>query len=125
MHYQVHPFEQEKLVSCINGEIYDVIVDLRPRSSSFKSWISIKLNGDEKIQLFIPKGFAHGFQTLSKYSEVIYKISGNYSSKHERSLRWNDDNLKIEWPLDSKIPILSIKDKEANSLNSIEEVLKF
>ncbi len=125
MHYQVYPFAQEKLVSCIYGEIYDVIVDLRPKSISFKTWISVKLDAEKKKQLFIPKGFAHGFLTLSESSEVLYKISGNYSSNHERSLKWDDDSLKIDWPLDNLSPILSTKDKEANLLSSIEKELNF
>lgn len=98
---------------------------MRPYSNSYKTWISVELNSNEKKQLFIPKGFAHGFLTLSENSEVLYKIAGNYSSNDERSLKWDDDDLKIKWPLGNLSPILSIKDKKANNFKSIEKGLQF
>ena len=116
LHYQIPPTPQGKLVRCINGEIFDVAVDLRKKSETFGEWISAKLSNNNKLMLWIPIGFAHGFLSLEENSEVIYKASGNYSKQFERSIIWNDPTINIKWPLQSinfNEPILSDKDEKA------------
>ena len=116
MHFQIPPKAQAKLVRCTHGEIFDVIVDLREKSSSFGQWFSIRLDRPD-LQLWIPKGFAHGFLTLSEAAEVQYKTDSFWDKARERSLKWNDKNLNINWPKNSKFkdPTLSKKDLEAPS----------
>jgi len=114
LHYQVTPFEQAKLVRCIVGEILDVAVDLRPQSPTFGKWVSVILNSTNKRSLFIPTGFAHGFYTISDVAEITYKASNQYSSEHERTIMWNDNDINISWSKNSKI--LSQKDKIGMSL---------
>ena len=123
LHLQLPPFEQDKLVSCLSGEIFDVIVDLRKSSETYKTYISVKLDERDKKQLYIPKGFAHGFMALSKKANILYKISGKYSFSHQRSLMWDDYDLKIKWPSNRFKPIISKKDKLGKSLKHIEEEL--
>ena len=116
LHYQIPPKPQGKLVRCISGEIYDVAIDLRKRSETFGEWISANLSNSNKLMLWIPIGFAHGFLSLKENSEVIYKASGNYSKRFERSIIWNDPTINIKWPLQSinfHEPILSDKDAKA------------
>lgn len=104
MHYQVKPYEEEKLVRCVKGKIFDVIIDLRSNSKTFKKWYSIELNSKDYKMVFIPKGFAHGFQTLENNTEVVYHITQYYNSKYSRGIRWDDKTFKIKWPLEvSKI----------------------
>ena len=123
LHYQIPPKPQGKLVRCISGEIFDVAVDLRKSSKTFGEWISATLSNRNKLMLWIPRGFAHGFLSLKENSEVIYKASGNYSKEHERSIIWNDPTINIKWPLqiiNSNNPSLSEKDKSAPLLNEAE-----
>ncbi|MBI2573828.1 MAG: dTDP-4-dehydrorhamnose 3,5-epimerase [Candidatus Wildermuthbacteria bacterium] len=108
MHYQEAPFEEEKIVSCVKGRIYDVTVDLRKDSPMNLQWFGIELSADNHTALYIPKGCAHGFQTLENDSIVLYVMSEYYSSKHSQGVRWNDPVLNISWPLFN--PILSDKD---------------
>lgn len=108
MHYQVKPYEETKLVRCTRGAIYDVIVDLRPESPTFKKWISMELSADNRRMLYIPPGFAHGFQSLIDDTEVFYHISTIYRPEFARGVRWNDPAFGIEWPVIEKI--LSRKD---------------
>ncbi|MBD2040339.1 dTDP-4-dehydrorhamnose 3,5-epimerase [Microcoleus sp. FACHB-672] len=108
MHYQVAPHEEAKLVRCHKGAIYDVIVDLRPNSSTFKQWLGIELISDNYQMLYIPEGFAHGFQTLEDNTEVFYQMSEFYHPECARGIKWNDPRLRIEWPADDKI--ISTKD---------------
>jgi len=110
LHFQLPPFSETKLVRCINGVIYDVFVDLRKNSRTFGQWDSIELTAENKKMIFIPRGFAHGFCTLTDVSEVIYKVDNFYSPDHERGLMWNDLRIGISWPL-STGPILSKKDE--------------
>lgn len=110
LHFQVKPFEETKLVRCIRGEIYDVAVDLRQGSETFGRWYGVILSEKNKKMLFIPRGFAHGFCTLTDVSEVIYKVDNYYSPDHELGLIWNDPDIAIEWPL--KNPIMSLKDQK-------------
>jgi dTDP-4-dehydrorhamnose 3,5-epimerase len=98
LHYQLPPFEEVKMVRCSRGAIYDVIVDIRPSSSAFKKYFSIELNEQNGKMLYIPAGFAHGFQTLCDDTEVAYQMSESYSAEHSRGVRWNDPAFGIPWP---------------------------
>ncbi len=119
LHFQIEPFAQSKLVRCIRGEIFDVAVDIRENSPTFKKWYGLILSEENKKILYIPKGFVHGFLVLSDIAEVEYKVDNFYSPQHERGIIWNDPELKIEWPIQN--PILSEKDKK---LPTLEEFLK-
>ncbi len=109
MHYQVPPHAEVKIVRCTRGAIYDVIVDLRPESSTRRRWIGVELSADNRRMLYVPEGFAHGFQTLEDDTEAFYQVSEFYAPGAERGLRWNDPALGIEWPLPDD-PIVSEKD---------------
>jgi len=113
LHFQVHPYEQGKLVTCVRGAIYDIVVDLRPRSASFGKWISVELSEDKLEALYVPEGFAHGFQALENQSRVFYKCTHVYSKTHEEGIVYNDPEFDICWPLPS--PIVSSKDLELPS----------
>jgi len=117
MHYQLEPHSQGKLVRCTQGTIYDVAVDIRRSSKTFGKWGGVILSHENKKQLWIPRGFAHGFLTLSDAAEVQYKTDNFWDKDCERSLKWNDKNLNINWPKNSKFkePTLSKKDLEAPS----------
>lgn len=108
MHYQIHPYQEEKLVYCNKGKIFDVIIDLRPKSKTFKKWLGITLDSFNKI-IYIPKGFAHGFQTLQNNTVVNYQISEFFLPEFSRGIKWNDSNFQIKWPI--KPTIISKKDK--------------
>jgi dTDP-4-dehydrorhamnose 3,5-epimerase len=108
MHLQKKPFEESKLVRCTNGKIFDVIIDLRQKSSTYKKWISMELSSDNLQGLYIPEGFAHGFQTLEDNCEVCYHISNWFSPEHARGIRWDDEEFNITWPINN--PIISKKD---------------
>jgi dTDP-4-dehydrorhamnose 3,5-epimerase len=97
MHFQKPPFAQAKLVRCTKGAVLDVIIDLRPESPTFKQWISERLTEDNRLLLYVPEGFAHGFQTLEPDSEVFYQMSQVYSPQSEGGVRWNDPAFGIEW----------------------------
>tara|TARA_B100001989_G_C24551861_1_gene475869 strand:+ start:9797 stop:10387 length:591 start_codon:yes stop_codon:yes gene_type:complete len=122
LHFQIQPNAQGKLVRCIYGEIYDVAVDLRINSKTFGEWTSALLGSRTQNQLWIPEGFAHGFLTLSDYAEVIYKTNNFWNKYSEKSLKWNDEELRIEWPLEKlegKQVLISDKDSNASSLEDI------
>ncbi|TCK04460.1 dTDP-4-dehydrorhamnose 3,5-epimerase [Phorcysia thermohydrogeniphila] len=120
LHYQLEPKAQGKLVRCIKGKIFDVAIDIRKGSPTFGKWIGVELSEENKLMLWIPKGFAHGFLTLSEEAEIVYKVSGSeYSPEHDRCIRWNDPDINIKWPLDSE-PILSEKDRSAPALREAE-----
>jgi dTDP-4-dehydrorhamnose 3,5-epimerase len=108
LHFQAPPHEEAKLVRCTRGAIYDVAVDIRPTSSSYLRWYALELTPDNGRMLFIPRGFAHGFQTLADATEVFYLMSEFYHPGSGRGLRWDDPALAIPWPLPD--PILSEKD---------------
>ena len=116
LHYQVAPEAQAKLVRCVAGEIFDVAVDLRRHSPSFGRWVGARLSGENHQQLLVPVGFAHGFLTLSDHAEVLYKTVGYWSRACERSLRWNDPAIGIEWPSSGIEPLLADKDAAAPGL---------
>jgi dTDP-4-dehydrorhamnose 3,5-epimerase len=98
LHYQLPPFQEVKVVRCIRGALWDCIVDLRPGSPTFKRWFGVTLSADNRTMLYVPRGFAHGFVTLSDDAEVIYLVSAPYAPDHERGLRWDDPAIGIDWP---------------------------
>ena len=108
LHYQIQQ-PQGKLVRALRGAIFDVAVDLRRGSKQFGKWAGVELSAENKRQLWVPPGFAHGFLTLTEFAEVSYKVTQLYAPEHERSLLWNDPALGIDWPLEGE-PILSAKD---------------
>ncbi|HSX27008.1 MAG TPA: dTDP-4-dehydrorhamnose 3,5-epimerase [Chlamydiales bacterium] len=108
LHYQSSP-GQAKLVSCVSGKIWDVVVDLRPDSATFGEWVAVELDDQEHHQLYIPIGFAHGFAVMSETARIQYKVSAVYNPKTECSIRWNDPDLQVAWPV--KEPILSPRDQ--------------
>lgn len=108
MHYQAAPYEEAKLVRCTAGAIYDVIIDLRPGSETFRQWIAVELSADNRKMLYVPEGFAHGFITLSDETEVFYQMSEFYEASHARGVRWDDPVFNIQWPL--KVSVISDKD---------------
>lgn len=111
LHFQISPRGQDKLVRCIRGRIFDVAVDIRPRSPRHGRWVSAELSAENGTQMFVPIGFAHGFLTLEPETEVLYKCSDTYVPDHERGVRWNDPALGIRWPIPAGLsPILSDKD---------------
>ncbi len=120
LHYQIrHP--QAKLVRVIFGEVYDVAVDIRRTSPSFGKWVGVNLSAENKRQIWIPAGFAHGFYILSEWAELVYKVSDIYAPEWERSLLWNDPELGIPWPLiNQQMPILSKRDAEGKPLQLAE-----
>jgi dTDP-4-dehydrorhamnose 3,5-epimerase len=109
LHYQIPPHEEVKLVRCTSGSISDVIVDLRPESSTFHQWLSVELSAENHKLLYVPEGFAHGYQTLKPKTEVFYQVSEFYHPTSERGLRWDDPAFGIVWPL--KVKVISDKDQ--------------
>lgn len=120
LHYQTGPHEQGKLVRCIVGEVFDVAVDIRPDSETYGKWVGVILSAENKRQLWIPEGFAHGFAVLSDNAEFLYKTTDYYAPTAERSIAWNDPTLNIEWPLDENEIILSVKDMKAGSFADLK-----
>lgn len=119
LHYQIKPYAQGKLVRCINGNIFDVIVDIRVESETFGKWVGITLSESNFKELWVPEGFAHGFLTISETAEVIYKTTNFWNKESERSILWNDKKISINWPLkllNNEIPFLSNKDMNASNL---------
>jgi len=120
MHYQSAPFAQGKLVRCLAGEVFDVAVDIRKSSSTFGKWVGVILSEENKRQLWIPEGFAHGFLTLSDTAEFAYKATNYYSPENEAAIIWNDNFINIEWPeIEQGNIILSNKDMKAKKLNEV------
>jgi dTDP-4-dehydrorhamnose 3,5-epimerase len=123
LHYQLAPRAQGKLVRVIQGEVFDVAVDIREGSPTYGLWVGEILSADNKKQLWIPPGFAHGFLTLSETAEFLYKTTDTWSPEHERCILWNDPTLDIAWPLDQLkglAPILAAKDAAGQLLESAE-----
>lgn len=110
LHFQLPPHAETKLIRCIEGAVLDVVVDLRTDSETYGQWDSIVLSAENKKMFFIPRGFAHGFCTLSEVSEVVYKVDNFYTPAAERGLMWNDTDLKIDWPVSEAF--VSEKDQE-------------
>jgi dTDP-4-dehydrorhamnose 3,5-epimerase len=109
MHYQRKPHEEAKCVRCTRGAIYDVVLDLRPDSPSYKAWFAVELTADNRRMLYVPEGCAHGYQTLSDATETIYQVSEFYAPESEGGVRWDDPTFAIEWP-DAGRRMLSPKD---------------
>ncbi len=111
LHYQVAPFAQAKLVRVIEGEVLDVAVDIRENSPTYGRWYGVRLSAENKRQLFVPRGFAHGYVVLSETAEFFYKCDNFYSKAHEGGIRWDDPTLNIDWEMALNKMILSEKDK--------------
>jgi dTDP-4-dehydrorhamnose 3,5-epimerase len=109
LHYQIEPFAEAKLIMCIWGEVYDVIVDLRPESPTYGKWTSVNLSKKDNKLLYVPEGIAHGYLTLEDRTGVLYHSSQFYSPKHERGIRYNDPAFDIEWPIE--VEVSSDKDR--------------
>ena len=110
MHYQDQPHPEAKLVRCSSGAIYDVIVDLRPTSRTYCQWFAVELTGEDHKMIFVPEGFAHGFQTLADNTEVFYQISESYRPEWARGVRWNDPRFGIKWPI--REMVISQRDRD-------------
>jgi dTDP-4-dehydrorhamnose 3,5-epimerase len=118
LHFQRVPAAQGKLVTCLAGEVFDVAVDIRVGSPTYAKWEAVSLSAQNHRTLWIPPGFAHGLQTLANDSVVMYKVTSEYSSADERSIRWNDSELDIKWPIAN--PTLSGKDAQASLLAEVD-----
>ena len=121
LHYQLSPMAQGKLVRCVVGEVFDVAVDIRKKSPDFGQWVGFHLSAENKRQIWVPAGFAHGFLVVSGVAEVLYKTTNYYAPEFERAIVWNDKDLEIDWPCMGK-PILSDKDANACFLSHAELV---
>ncbi|MEQ2464761.1 dTDP-4-dehydrorhamnose 3,5-epimerase [Niallia hominis] len=119
LHYQLNPKAQTKLVRCTRGSIFDVAVDIRKGSPTYGNWFGVELSAENHKQLLVPKGFAHGFMTLTEDVEVQYKVDELYAPECDRGILWNDPTIGIEWPIDVE-PILSEKDQKAPLLKNAD-----
>ncbi|MEI8613987.1 dTDP-4-dehydrorhamnose 3,5-epimerase [Shewanella sp. PP-He15 brown] len=121
LHYQLEPHAQAKLVRCVVGEVFDVAVDIRKSSPTFGQWVGVYLSAENKRQLWIPEGFAHGFVTLSETAEFLYKTTNYYHKQSEGALVWNDADLNIQWPIQDVL--LSGKDVLAQTFSMFKQEL--
>lgn len=121
LHYQTEN-TQGKLVRVVSGEVFDVAVDIRKESSTFGQWVGVYLSAENKRQLWVPEGFAHGFYVISKEAEFVYKCTDYYNAENEVSIKWDDEILNIKWPLNGHIPLLSEKDMNALSFEQSPKV---
>ena len=121
LHYQLPPKAQGKLVRVLVGEVFDVAVDIHKNSPTFGRWVGERLSAANKRQMWVPPGFAHGFVVLSESAEFLYKTTNYYAPECERSISWNDPELRIEWPLIGE-PLLSAKDERAPSFAEVETI---
>ena len=112
LHFQKPPFEQAKLVRCIEGEVLDVAVDIRKNSKTYSQHVAVLLSGENKRQLFVPRGFAHGFLVLSDTATFAYKVDNTYAPEFDSGIRWNDKELNIQWGLEESEVLVSAKDAE-------------
>jgi dTDP-4-dehydrorhamnose 3,5-epimerase len=119
LHYQLPPHAQGKLVRAVQGEVFDVAVDIRKSSPTYGQWVAETLSAENKKQLWIPEGFAHGFLTLSDTAEFLYKTTDYYAFENERSIRWDDLSINVDWYSEST-PLVSVKDAEANDFTNAE-----
>ena len=117
LHYQKEPYAQAKLVRCIKGEIFDVAVDIRRESDTFGKYVSAILSEENKNMLYIPRGFAHGFEVLSRKAEVVYNVDNIYSKNNESGIIWDDPHISIDWPI--KNPVLSDKDIDWHNIKEV------
>ncbi|PIJ55089.1 dTDP-4-dehydrorhamnose 3,5-epimerase [Erwinia aphidicola] len=123
LHFQYPPYSQGKLVRCTRGEVFDVAVDLRIDSPNYGQWIGVNLSAENKRQLWIPEGFAHGFYTLSAEAEFLYKTTNYYQPGHEGCIIWNDKDLDIHWPVHENQPELSLKDQLGIKFEALNHTL--
>lgn len=110
LHYQIPPYQETKIIRCTKGKIFDIIIDLRINSSTYKKWESFDLNSENYNMLYIPEGFAHGFQSLEDNTEMFYQMTQFFQPEHNEGIRWNDPTFNIPWPLN--VSIISKKDKD-------------
>lgn len=122
LHMQLGPWAQTKLAWCVRGEVLDVVVDLRPDSPLYRRWVMVELTAQNKRRILIPRGFGHGFLTLSDHVEFMYKVDTPYCPEAECNIRWNDSELGINWG--TSAPILSDKDRAAPALREVEALLR-
>ena len=120
LHFQKTPFEQAKLVRCIEGEVLDVAVDIRKKSKTYGQHITVLLSGENKRQLFVPRGFAHGFLVLSDSATFAYKVDNTYAPDHDAGIRWNDEELSIKWGIEDGDVLLSEKDSQLPFFSEFE-----
>ena len=120
LHYQLPPKAQGKLVRVVQGEVFDVAVDIRKDSPTYGQWVAEVLSADNKKQMWIPPGFAHGFLTLSDTAEFLYKTTDYWSPEHERAIKWDDASLNIPWPQNGLVPMLAAKDAVGAAFNAAE-----
>jgi len=123
LHYQKNPKAQGKLVYCLKGKIFDIVVDIRVGSPTYAQWINMELSEENNFMLYVPAGFAHGFLALSDKAEVIYKCTEEYSPKYEGGIIWNDPDIKIRWPVEN--PTLSEKDKKLPALRTADNNFRY
>ncbi|ENY9403090.1 dTDP-4-dehydrorhamnose 3,5-epimerase [Salmonella enterica] len=121
LHYQLPPYAQGKLVRCVVGEVFDVAVDIRKDSETFGKWVGVNLSADNKKQLWIPEGFAHGFYVLSETAEFLYKTTNYYNLLSDRGIIWNDRSININWPISGDI-LLSEKDMNHGTLTETSNI---
>ena len=117
IHHQLPPKSETRIVRCLTGSLWDLILDLRKESPTFGKWHGEKISGDSKRMIYIPKGFGHGFMTLEDNTEVLYLTTESYSPEHERVIRWNDPNFGIKWPLNPEV----ISEKDQNAIDFKED----
>lgn len=110
LHFQAEPHSEAKLIRCTRGAVFDVAIDIRPKSPTFKRWFAVELTADNRRMFYIPTGFAHGFQTLADESELFYQMSAFYHPESARGIRWDDSDIAVAWPLDAAI--VSDRDRE-------------
>jgi len=120
LHYQLRPHDQAKLIRVIEGKIFDVALDIRKGSATFGKWYGIELDSESKTQLFIPKGFAHGFSVLSEIAVILYKVDNIYNKLSERGISLNDPGLEIDWRLAKTTPVISEKDMKNPTLSNAD-----
>jgi dTDP-4-dehydrorhamnose 3,5-epimerase len=125
LHFQTPPFAQAKLVRCPRGAIHDVIVDIRHGSPTFGRWAGVTLTEENGQQLWVPRGYAHGFATLEPDSEIAYKVDNPYSAEHDGGILWNDPALAIDWPFDTRTATLSDKDRNAPKLADLPVLFEY
>ncbi len=125
LHFQTAPYAQDKLVRVLRGSIFDVAVDLRRGSPTFGRHVSATLSAANWAQIWVPKGFAHGFVTLEPDTEVVYKVTADYAPQHERGLAWNDPTLGIVWPVPVAVDLLAAKDRNNPQLADLPEYFTY
>lgn len=120
LHFQREPFAQDKLVRVTKGRVWDVAVDVRRSSPTYRRWVGVELSADNQLQLLIPTGFAHGFLTLEPNTEVVYKVTAHYNADSDAGIAWDDPEIGVEWRLGSSRPVLSAKDQALPRLSEAQ-----